>query len=286
MSKVYVPSSGPDDWQRFLADPEKQWRRGFSARTVAYSWESQNGLPPEVEALFVNSGVDGFQEVDLLLAIPEYKVPLPPIQGHPSQNDVFALAKAANGHLIAIAVEAKVSEPFGPTFDDWRANPTPGKSEREEFLRSKLALKDQAMGPVRYQLMHRLASALLEAERFNAAHAVLIVHSFSQQDEGFADFPSFLALLGAKGDIAEWVRHDAPGQIPTYVGWATGDKRSLDAYQLAEADPAGGASVGACLARPECRTIQGTLPRQRCLDSRLLWRDRWAPQKRPSPPGE
>ena len=50
MSKVYVPSRGPDDWQRFLADPEKQWRRGFSARTAAYSWESANGLPPEIEA--------------------------------------------------------------------------------------------------------------------------------------------------------------------------------------------------------------------------------------------
>jgi hypothetical protein len=57
MSKVYVPSSGPDDWQRFLAEPEKQWRRGFSARTVAYSWESANGLPPEVEALFVKSEI-------------------------------------------------------------------------------------------------------------------------------------------------------------------------------------------------------------------------------------
>ena len=229
MSKVYIPSSGPGDWQQFLAEPEKQWRRGFSARTVAHSWESANGLPPEVEALFVKSGVDGFQEVELLIAIPEHKVPLPPIRGHPSQNDVFALAKGAHGQLIALAVEAKVAEPFGPTFDEWRANTTPGKTEREEFLRSKLGLKDRAIGSIRYQLMHRLASALLEAERFNAGHAALIVHSFSQQDEWFDDFASFLALYGAKGHIGELVRLGVFGQVPTYAGWVRGDKRFLDA---------------------------------------------------------
>ena len=30
--KVYIPTTGPDDWQRFLADPAKQWRTGFSAK--------------------------------------------------------------------------------------------------------------------------------------------------------------------------------------------------------------------------------------------------------------
>ena len=63
MSTIYVPSRGPDDWRRFLADPEKQWRRGFSARAAAYSWESVNRLPPEIEALFVTSGVQEFQKV-------------------------------------------------------------------------------------------------------------------------------------------------------------------------------------------------------------------------------
>ena len=31
MSKILTPSSGPDDWQQFLADPQKQWKRGYSA---------------------------------------------------------------------------------------------------------------------------------------------------------------------------------------------------------------------------------------------------------------
>ena len=27
-------TSGPDDWQKMLADPEKHWRSGYSARTA------------------------------------------------------------------------------------------------------------------------------------------------------------------------------------------------------------------------------------------------------------
>jgi hypothetical protein len=32
---------------------------------------------------------------------------------------------------------------------------------------------------IRYQLLHRAASVVIEAERFNASYAVLPVHSFS-----------------------------------------------------------------------------------------------------------
>lgn len=48
MSEILIPSSGPDDWQQFLADPQKQWKRGYSAMAVALSWEAAQGLPPEV----------------------------------------------------------------------------------------------------------------------------------------------------------------------------------------------------------------------------------------------
>ena len=30
-------TSGPDDWQKMLADPEKYWRLGYSARPLASS---------------------------------------------------------------------------------------------------------------------------------------------------------------------------------------------------------------------------------------------------------
>ena len=37
MPKVYVPTTGSNDWRRLLADPAKQWRTGFSAKTLALS---------------------------------------------------------------------------------------------------------------------------------------------------------------------------------------------------------------------------------------------------------
>ena len=39
MSKIYIPSAGPDSWQQFLADPQKRRRTGYSAKSLAYSWE-------------------------------------------------------------------------------------------------------------------------------------------------------------------------------------------------------------------------------------------------------
>ena len=106
MTKILIPSSGPDDWQQFLADPQKQWKRGYSAMAAALSWEAAPGLPPEIAALLG-------QDVHLLLAIPEHKVALPGGR-RKSQCDVFALARDRD-QTIAAAIEAKVNEPFGPT---------------------------------------------------------------------------------------------------------------------------------------------------------------------------
>ena len=89
--KVYIPTTGPDDWQRFLADPAKQWRTGFSAKTLAYCWEcADGGLPNEIASMLRPHG----GEVELLLAIPEYRVALPGAFRVESQSDIFALARA------------------------------------------------------------------------------------------------------------------------------------------------------------------------------------------------
>ena len=86
MSVILVPTTGPDDWQRFLADPEKQWKSGYSAQELAKCWELANGLPTEVSRLFGTH----FAQTELLLAIPEYRVRLPG-GGRDSQKDLFCL---------------------------------------------------------------------------------------------------------------------------------------------------------------------------------------------------
>ena len=35
MSRILVPSAGPDSWRQFLAKPDLHWAVGYSARTVA-----------------------------------------------------------------------------------------------------------------------------------------------------------------------------------------------------------------------------------------------------------
>ncbi len=108
ISKILVPTQSPEDWCHLLADPDKHWRAGYSALSAAISWETAHGLPPEIALLL---GPDA----ELLLAIPEHKVAMPG-KGRDSQCDVFALVKAGGQTIaVAVAVEAKVAEPFGPT---------------------------------------------------------------------------------------------------------------------------------------------------------------------------
>ena len=75
MNKMYLPTVGLQDWQKLLADPEKQWRTGYSARTIAYAWEAAKGhFPPEVERIFPEAGDERVGNLEILLEFPEWKV--------------------------------------------------------------------------------------------------------------------------------------------------------------------------------------------------------------------
>ncbi len=50
-------------------------------------------------------------------------------------------------------------------------------------------------GEVRYQLLHRTAAAVIEAERFKTDAAAMIVHSFSATGAGFDDYDRFVELM-------------------------------------------------------------------------------------------
>ena len=77
-------------------------------------------------------------------------------------------------------------------------------------------------GALRYQLLHRAAAALIEAERFGCAGAAMIVHSFSPQHAWLSDFQAFAAALGVKAapELPAIVR--PPGGRPLLLGWAGG----------------------------------------------------------------
>ena len=107
-SRIYIPATEPEDWRSLLADPQKHWRDGYSAKSVAYAWQQAKGFPREIQRVFENSEYPVFRNIEMLLAFPEHKVPLPGGLAA-SQNDLFVLARG-DGQLISMTVEGKVSE--------------------------------------------------------------------------------------------------------------------------------------------------------------------------------
>lgn len=223
-SKVYIPASSADDWQQFLADPAKQWKTGYSARTMAYSWQEANGIPDEVQAVL--SQDESLRKMEALLVIPEHQVPLPGGR-RASQNDAWVLARAGSS-LVSIAVEGKVNESFGPTLGEWGPDSSSGKRERYSYLCDQLGLSQSIDEAIRYQFLHRTASALIEARRFNASRAIMLVHSFSQVDEGIQDYKNFLSLFGASGSVNQLISVGERGGVDLSLCWVRGDKRYLD----------------------------------------------------------
>jgi hypothetical protein len=227
MKRIYIASEGSEDWKRLLADPEKHWRTGYSAKSLAYCWENAAGFPPEVARLFEDSGISRFKDIEPLLILPEYQVPLPG-GSRPSQSDLFVLAKA-QGELVSITIEGKVSESFGPTLGDWLVGASQGKLQRLAFLKDQLGLAEELPPGIRYQLLHRTASAIIEAKKFNARSAVMLVYSFSQSDECFDDYQALLGLFGAEEKPDELVFVRQTREIGLYCGWVRGDARYLEA---------------------------------------------------------
>lgn len=223
--RLYVPTQTPDDWKAHLADPEKHWRTGHSARTLAYAWQAAQGdFPPEVKRIFTQSTIEGLSLIEPILGIVEHIVPMPG-KGFPSQNDLFVLAKSA-GRIITIAVEGKVSETFGPTVHEWNTG-SENKAERLAGIQRLIGLPVMPMPSVRYQLLHRMASAVVEAHRFNASCAIMLIHSFSLTDANYEDFCAFVEHYGQPRSTDQLIALTQVEGIQVLAAWVHGDARFL-----------------------------------------------------------
>jgi len=224
MSRIFVPTTGLNDWKRLLSDPEKHWRDGYSAKELARRWEAAGGIPAEVARLFHDSGVPAFASIDLLAAFPEWQTALEG-RGKASHSDILVIARTGGG-LITITVEAKVYEAFGPTVNEWLAEGHQGKDRnrraRLQFLGATLGVAVEQVGEIRYQLLHRSASAVIEAQRFAAAHAAMVVHSFSECRAGFDAYAAYLDVYGARSEPGRLVALCETKGIRLYAGWADG----------------------------------------------------------------
>jgi hypothetical protein len=229
-SRIFIPTAKAEDWMRFLAD-KKHWRAGYSAMALASCWqEAKDRFPESVSKVFKKSGIKIFQEAELLYAFPEYKVDLPPVGGRPSQNDIFVLARGDN-QLISIAVEGKVKESFGnDTVRGWLSVKESGSNKelRLSFLCDILQLNKEQVNNVRYQLLHRAASAVIQANKLNAPNALMLIHSFDPDYSWFNDYNDFVVLFGglkAKKDALAGPTNI--NNIKLYFGWVKGEGKFL-----------------------------------------------------------
>jgi hypothetical protein len=218
--RIFIPTDGPEDWKRFLADPDRHWKHEFSAFALAQRWEqgaeSDTGLAPEVSAVLAQR----FETPVLLFAVPEHRVPFPG-GGAAPQNDVWALVRSRRD-LISLAVEGKAEEAFDVTVGEWHSHESHGKAARLDYLVGLLGLEGKDLHPIRYQFLHCTASAVLEAERCGAGHAVMLVHSFSRKHTGFEDYAAFAQLFGLEAKVGTLLPVKGEGPVRLYLGWADG----------------------------------------------------------------
>ncbi|WP_164155262.1 DUF6946 family protein [Sandarakinorhabdus rubra] len=220
LPRVHVPINRPEDVIPHLGSPT-HWQPGRSAKCVADSWFGSNAIPASVTAVLDGDPV--FRSATLLDAFLERGVDLGD-GARPSQTDLMAIVGLEDGIGI-LAVEAKVDEPFGPTVREWlqaKDRDASQKSERLASLCALLGLKAADVGQLRYQLLHRTASAVLEARRYRAGHAAMLVQSFCPKGSWHGDFAAFASAMGMgevhRGSIS------APrdcGGVQLRVGWVS-----------------------------------------------------------------
>lgn len=226
---ILIPSKGPEDWKRLLANPNSQSKKARSAKRCAECWEkalrmNASGMPAEIAKILPPGA-------KLILAIPEHKVCIPPDRRWQSQSDVFALVRIAD-ITCALAVEAKVDESFGRTIGALRNKKAEdGGKAREARWRTlcgTLGVKAPPPDHLYNQLLHRTASAIYEAERFNADQAAMIVHWFpplkGPSRDGFKHFVAFCDFLDTR-NVSSGTRRTKtlPCGRELLLGWAQAD---------------------------------------------------------------
>jgi hypothetical protein len=205
-----------EDVRKRLADPIKHWRKGYSAFELADKWISADDFPQAVRQ--VMDAYPLFWGARLIEAFFERKVELE-TPGRPSQNDILVYAKLSSGFL-AIAVEGKVREPFDKYI--FEKEMTPGVETRILGLCNRLEISPDKVQRIRYQLLHRAVSAVLEAERYGAEHALMLVHSFCARNTSFEDYHDFATLLGFTENavqINQVFGFKQLGNVKLHLGW-------------------------------------------------------------------
>jgi len=219
----YAPTSKPEDWKQFLAQPDRQWKDGYSAKELAEAWQNALDFPKIVKNALASSKIAENKEIQFIQGIPEYKVDLPG-GNRASQNDLFVLAKIG-GELVVIMVEGKHREPFGPTVAEWKTKDgfSEGKRSRLAHLATTLDVSLSNIDELRYQLFHRTVSAILTAQKYCAKKAIMMVHTFSLNNDSYPDYEAFAKMLGYKPEMNCFTEYKNKSGILLSLGWVNNE---------------------------------------------------------------
>jgi hypothetical protein len=216
--RIAVPLLASEDVIPHLGKPT-HWKQGRSAKAVADSWFRANDIPQRVRAVLDQA--PEFRGAELVDAWLERCTDLGDRRGTASQSDLLAIL-GIRDELAIMGVEAKVTESFGPLVRDWIGDGNEGKEDRLQRLCALLGFDRTSVGDLRYQLFHRTAAATLEARRYRAKKAVLMVHSFCENATGLSDFLFFFERMGVRGagrdSLSEPVKIAG---VCLWVGWAS-----------------------------------------------------------------
>lgn len=215
-------SNNLEQWRSMLASPDRQWKQGFSAYELAHEWGKQStGEFPESVSIVLDSANSSIvKHAKPAYLFPEYKVYLDTKKA-PSQNDLYILAKS-NREDIVIMVEGKVEEPFGEIVGKWLTDKITRRN-RLDFLCKTIGLNN-IPDHIHYQLLHRTASVIIEANRIDAKYGMMMVHSFSEHHSGFKEYEDFLSLYGLKAEKNNVVGPVTINEINLFFTWIVDNK--------------------------------------------------------------
>jgi hypothetical protein len=221
MNDLCSSAPGHGDRNSMPTVSEQQVKFGSLCQPRASHLKIVSSFPDSLQRAFTHSPYPVFRNPEVLFSIPDYRVSLPPLRFNPSESDLFVLARGGD-QLITIMVSCKGAGPFGDTVADWRKDPTIDKQVRLQFISDELGVERDQLDPVDCRILHRTAAALSEAKRFNAQHALVLIHSFSLSNDWCNDYQSLLSLFNATAEPDTIIFAKRTKGINLYFSWVRG----------------------------------------------------------------
>ena len=221
--RLHVPLIAAEDVKPHLGSPS-HYKEGYSAFCLVNGWMAENDIP-ELVRLTLDT-VPDLQSATLLEGFLEREVSLGDGARH-SQTDLLCLL-GIRDELVVMSVEGKVRETFGNLVAKELQTASGFKKSRMERLAQVLGLSLEDAMPLRYQLIHRTAAAIFEAQRFHSRTAIMMVHSYDAADAGFADYRQFAEAIGFEDvEPTYTVGPRSFDGVSLYLGW-TADRPSSE----------------------------------------------------------